>query len=405
MELKYLMLLGIITLLLSCKINQASIEIGNFDQENYWQQERYLTLQQMRNENIDSIIPHLEVYGTLESLYGDVRKAQRLFDTVEIIRNDTKYQLDESLKEFKPKNAITTISELAKNKQLVMINEAHHRPEHRVFTTQLLKELHKEGFSYIALEGLNTKDSLLQKRGYPNNKSGIYIQNTSYSNLIRTAMNLGMTVISYDTNASTSNERDSLQAMNIYHQTFAKDANAKVIIHAGYNHIGKEALGSSRPMGVVLSNKTKIEPLAIDQTLIFEHQILSRKDKNYSYIIQNNTITEISVLGKQNDIWCIASNYYDISVIHPPVQFSNFRPTYLIFEDVKPFELPKSIQKKKYLNHLIKVFKEEEPNSAVPIDQFELSNLNMRIIVPKGNYRIEICNSLNKVTKIVKIIL
>jgi hypothetical protein len=98
------------------------------------------------------------------------------------------------------------------------------------------------------------------------------------------------------------------------------------------------------------------------------------------------------------------SQNYDISVIHPPIQFSNFRPTYLIFDDTKSFELPKSIQKKKYLNYLIKVFKEEEPNSAVPIDQFELYSLDMRIIVPKGNYRIEVCNSLNEVIKIVNII-
>ena len=403
MNKKYSILLSIITLFLACKTNKESVEIGTFDKENYWKQDYYLTLQQMRNEEPDSITDYLEYYGTLESIYGDIRKAQRLFDTVEIIGNGTQYKLDENLKYFKPKNAITTISELAKDKQLVMINEAHHRPQHRIFTTRLLKELYKEGFSYIALEGLNMKDSLIQKRGYPNNKSGMYIQNTSYSNLIRTAMNLGITVISYDTYASSSNLRDSLQAMNIYNQTFAKNANAKVIIHAGYGHISKKEFGSSRPMAIVLSNKTKTIPLVIDQTSVFEHQILSRKDKNYSYIVQNDAITEISVLGKQNDIWCISSNY-DISVIHPPVQFSNFRPTYLIFDDIKSFDLPKSIQKKKYLNHLIKVFKEEEPNSTVPIDQFELSNLDMRIIVPKGNYRIEICNSLNEVIKIVNII-
>jgi uncharacterized iron-regulated protein len=303
----YLTLLSITTLFFACKTSKESIGIGRFDKENYWEQDHYLTLKQLRNEKIDSIISDLEYYGTLESIYGDVQKAQRLFDTVEIIRNYTQYELDKNIDNYKLVNALTAISQLTKDKQLVMINEAHHRPEHRIFTTQLLKELHKQGFSYIALEGLNMRDSLIEKRGYPNNKSGIYIQNISYANLIRTAMNLDMTVISYDTYASNSNLRDSLQAINIYAQTFAKDPTAKVIIHAGYGHIGKKEFDTVRPMGVVLSNKTKIEPFVIDQTFVLEHQILSRKDENYKYIIKKNNISDISILKKEkeNSVWCI----------------------------------------------------------------------------------------------------
>ncbi|MFK7945950.1 MAG: hypothetical protein AB8G11_00050 [Saprospiraceae bacterium] len=401
---QFLILLTLITIFLSCKTNKESIDIGEFDKENYWKQDYYLTLQQLRNEKIDSIIPYLEYYGTLESVYGDVRKAQWLFDTVEIIRDYTQYKLDEKIVDYKPQNAFNIISQLAKGKQLVMINEAHHRPEHRIFTTQLLKKLHKQGFSYIALEGLSMRDSLLQKRGYPNNKSGIYIQNTSYANLIRVAMDLGIKVISYDTYASNNNIRDSLQAINIYNQTYALDTSAKVIIHAGYGHIGKKKSRYSRPMGFVLAKRLNTIPLVIDQTLVIERQISSVKNENYQFIFkENGEIDEVSVLKYDNDIWCIHSNY-DISVIHPPTRFSYFRPTYLIFDDVKPIKLPKSINKKKYLNHLIKVFKEKEPSSAVPIDQFELSNLGMKIIVPIGKYRVEVYNYKNEIIKAVNII-
>ena len=398
----FLILLISIIIIFSCKINKKNVDVSRFDKENYWKQDHYLTLQQLRNEEIDSIIPYLEYYGTLESIYGDVKKAQRLFDTVKIIRNYTQYGLDENIDNYKIENALTEINRLAKDKRLVMINEAHHRPEHRVFTTQLLKELHNQGFSYIALEGLNMSDSLLQKRGYPNNKSGIYIQNTSYGNLIRTALELGIEVISYDVYNPNGNVRDSLQAVNIYSKSFAKNPKAKVLVYAGYGHICKKEFGGTRPMGLVLSRMSKTTPLVIDQTHVIEHQII--KDENYKRILQkNDNIKNISVLKNLNKFWCISPDY-DISVIHPPFQLSDFRPTYLIFDDIKSFELPKSIQNEKYLNHLIKVFKEEEPSSAVPIDQFELVNLDTQIIVPNGKYRIEVYNISNEIIKTVNII-
>ena len=41
-----------------------------------------------------------------------------------------------------------------------------------------------------------------------------------------------------------------------------------------------------------------------------------------------------------------------------------------------------------------------DTSSAIPIDQFELQDLDIKIIVPKGDYRIEIYNWNNEVVKI-----
>jgi hypothetical protein len=44
----------------------------------------------------------------------------------------------------------------------------------------------------------------------------------------------------------------------------------------------------------------------------------------------------------------------------------------------------------------INIFKANEPNNAVSIDQLKLINLNMKIIVQKGEYRIEVCDFFGK---------
>src|SRR5215467_4641436 len=47
------------------------------------------------------------------------------------------------------------ISFLARDYQVIMINEAHNKPVHRAFTISLLEDLHKKGFRYLAMEMLN----------------------------------------------------------------------------------------------------------------------------------------------------------------------------------------------------------------------------------------------------------
>jgi len=49
-------------------------------------------------------------------------------------------------------DAIAAIVREAKNRQVVILNEAHHVPLHRAFAMKLARELRKIGYEYLACE-------------------------------------------------------------------------------------------------------------------------------------------------------------------------------------------------------------------------------------------------------------
>ena len=58
------------------------------------------------------------------------------------------------LKNFDRLNAVEHIIELASKYDIIVINEAHHMPHHRVFMEQLLSDLQDIGYNKFGLEGL-----------------------------------------------------------------------------------------------------------------------------------------------------------------------------------------------------------------------------------------------------------
>lgn len=68
---------------------------------------------------------------------------------------------------FKPYNAEEYIVSRSKNEKIIIINEAHHQPNHRVFTESLLKGLWDNGYRYFGVEGVSKSDKGLNSRKYP----------------------------------------------------------------------------------------------------------------------------------------------------------------------------------------------------------------------------------------------
>ncbi|MGZ4044023.1 MAG: hypothetical protein ACXVO9_12530, partial [Bacteroidia bacterium] len=78
---------------------------------------------------------------------------------------------------FKAVNAKDFILEKAKTEQIIIINEAHQQPYHRVFTTSLLHDLYAAGFRYFSAETLTNFDlsiNKIRKNKYPTINSGYY---------------------------------------------------------------------------------------------------------------------------------------------------------------------------------------------------------------------------------------
>jgi hypothetical protein len=82
---------------------------------------------------------------------------------------------------------------------------------------RLLKGLYQKGFGYFATETLDVGDAGLQARGYPTLRSGAYIAEPMYADLVRTALNLGYRVTPYECVDSPpqDNTDNPIPAMNV----------------------------------------------------------------------------------------------------------------------------------------------------------------------------------------------
>ena len=159
---------------------------------------------------------------------------------------------------------IREISRLSEKKQIIMLNEMHWKPEHRILALKLLKPLKEKGYEYLAVEAIDKeKDSLLNIRKYPTQSTGYYTREPYFGLFIRKALDLGFKVVGYDD--SNSDDRENTQARNIK-SIFDKNPKAKVFVYAGIDHIlEKSSDDSSKRMAEIFKKQTGIDPLTIDQ--------------------------------------------------------------------------------------------------------------------------------------------
>ena len=81
--------------------------------------------------------------------------------------------------------------------RVLMINEGHSHPEHRLFTKSLLHDLYKQGYKLFMAEGIWSNNTITAKK-YPVSTDGIYLNEPAYASLIRYAIKTGYQVAGYD---------------------------------------------------------------------------------------------------------------------------------------------------------------------------------------------------------------
>lgn len=81
--------------------------------------------------------------------------------------------------------------------RVLMINEGHSHPEHRLFTKSLLQDLYKQGYRLFMAEGIWSNNTITAKK-YPVSTDGIYLNEPAYASLIRYAIKIGYKVEAYD---------------------------------------------------------------------------------------------------------------------------------------------------------------------------------------------------------------
>lgn len=345
----------------------------------------------------NSYFQHL---GTLYSRVGEYRRALELFDQA----GQTHTLLPKDLQGLNAEPALTAIAATAKSQQAVFINEAHHVPQHRMFSALLLRELRQLGFEYFAAETLNAFDKELVARGYPLiRKTGYYTDEPICGDLVRTALKLGFKIVPYEAPYQTcedpadnpnycQNLREKTQAENLYSSIFKEKPKAKIVVHAGYGHIDEKGGDGWIPMGSYFKTITGINPLTIDQVSLMEHSDPKYEYPVYRAILSKFSVSSASILrtlsgGFWTEPW--RKGAYDIQIIHPRANYQQGRPDWLLMGSIRKFQpIPKDSCKAVY-PCLIQVFYKGESESAVPIDQIMIREEgNQNLALPSGDFRV-----------------
>jgi hypothetical protein len=294
---------------------------------------------------------------------------------------------------YQPADARAYILERARHERIIIINEAHHVPRHRVFTASLLPALAAQGYHYLAVEGLDGADSLLTRRGYPTQASGYYVSEPCYGNMLRTALKAGMQVRPYDYGypeddpANRLRNRELGQVRNI-RRILAADPQAKIIIHCGFGHLSEQASPEGdKWMAAYLKEQTGIDPFTLDQTVLTEAATLATANRYYrpqlgpqSAVLLNGQRQPFSA----NPQWLSA----DASIYHPPTRLVQGRPDWLFTESRQPVGVGSSI-KVPYPCQVL-AYVAGEPAEAVPVDVIELATKAdaTALALAPGRYRV-----------------
>ena len=292
---------------------------------------------------------------------------------------------------------------------LVIVSEAHHKPQHRIFTRKILKTLYDKGFRYLGLEALTTNfnhpqfvlDSLLNDRRYPLDSplTGRYAMEPMMGQLIRTALDLGFTVFGYDRFGGDI-ERDLGQAMNIK-KMMDRDPEGKYLIHCGWYH----AIESDYPkrkddryMAHHLKRLTGHDPLTVYQDLLSE-KYLYRESPVYEKLQG-----EMGIVVNSRGEALKMVDHFDVLVYHPRTTFKYGRPSYLFSNpNMRMIKMSLTEYDLSYPVH-IEATLIKEGQDATPMDRVEVLSpyQNTNLILPPGEYSIYIIDNTGKTMTTVK---
>jgi hypothetical protein len=303
--------------------------------------------------------------------------------------------LDSIFKLYQPASAIDYICEEARKYHFLLINEAHYNSQNRVFTSRLLEKLWDAGYRYLALETLGFKDTEINNRKYPVYESGYYSRSSEYGNMMRKALSLGYELIPYEidmekfTASNHPNElsfRDSIQAINLIENTYKKDRNGKVLVHAGYDHISEAGSPTYYPLGYYLKSILNQDILTVDQEQMCELNTKEKMHPYYTFAAEHFEINQPTVFlnaKSESLVDDVKRIGIDIQVYHPKTKFTHGIPDWRISKSSEIIPLPPYITDQFSGNLLTAQFSDEDIN-AVPIDQFVIDE-SRRLLIPEKN--------------------
>lgn len=397
---KRILVLTLIAVIVSCKQDKAIFEKIDFKTEYLFDSEieNKILSDTTENSHFGSSFKY-QIGAADYATKGNYKKALAAWDMA-MGTSQKEYnqsQIDSIKVLYKKVNAVEYISEKAKQNQVLIINEAHHSSRHRDFTKSLLQKLYDNGYKNIGFEALTNgkdKDSLLNTRKYPIQKTGYYIKDPQFGDLVRTALEIGYHVFSYeDTTDANGREREIEQAKNIQREIERKP-NEKFLIHCGFAHALEGNYSAwGKAMAGRLAEFTEIDPLTVHQVYYSEK---SKPEFNHP-LLKALDLAESTVLIDRNDKpmkYEYGESFSDIAVLHPNTIYENGRPNWLFDNANKEIQLSLIDIDISFPVLVLAYKKGEDITTAVPMDIIEVENKTDlgHLALRKGEYEIVVKN-------------
>lgn len=297
-------------------------------------------------------------------------------------------------------DAVAYIADLADTARAIMINERHHAGTDRLVTLRLLPLLRAKGFRYFAAEALDERDSTLARRGYPVQglTGSFYVEDPVFAEVLREALRLGYEIVPYESSRAQNEpqgssdtrppafRRDSAQAANLVNRIFRRDANAKVLVHAGYAHIEEEDGPTWHPMARYFRRLTNIDPVTVDQTVLSERSAASYEHPQFRAAQQAGLVQRDPVILVDRTGRPVAATGYavDLQIISPRTEYdSTGRPTWMVL-DGRRRATEISVPECETQRCLVEARVASEPDSAVVLDRVEVLRRSIaRLYLPE----------------------
>jgi hypothetical protein len=356
------------------------------------------------NNKIDSILEagQYSFAAWNYSFIGEYQKSLKAFDKASEIRNEpiSEKEARLQLSGYTAQPAAEYIIERSKGERIIIINEAHHQPLHRVFTESLLEGLYENGFRYLGLEAL-AEDSLLNIRKWPKVGDAYYTNEPQFGNLIREALRLGFTVFGYES-TEKGKARELGQAKNIL-KILEKDPDAKVLIHCGFGHVVEDNHPSwGKAMAGILGELGSIDPFTIDQVFFSERSHPDYESQFYKSMTLDKSAVFVDS-SNQPFAYRPDSASIDISVLHPRTHMVSNRPDWLLRANSwREYKLEGDLDLT-FPCLIAAYYPHEVRTESVPVDLIEVDAIHQKsLILPPGDFILHITDSTGK-TKTMKI--
>lgn len=329
----------------------------------------------------------LEFLAFHRSLIGDYSGAIHAFSTARPARNEDNFDIGRTMSMVEDAaifNAVEYIGERARDKQIVILNEAHHVPLHRAFAMQLATKLRSMGFTYLACETFASNVYFPFQHGDVELYDGYYTQEPMFANFIRNAIEERWTFVAYERERTTPQQkgeqekaREFVQATNIVSRVFKNDPKAKILIYVGYGHAAKFPESSNDSdesmFAAQLKRLTGIDPYTIDQATLYDQHRSKWQSATYRALHTKLKPATASVLtdGNGQPIHIgIDSRAYDVQVIHPPYKVSakTMREEWMEqLPQLRYYEIPTDIYDKSRRS-VVYAFSMNSSKESVPLD-------------------------------------